>query len=111
MSEFDAVSHPSHYTEGREYEPRKVIMDWGLDFYLGNTVKYISRAGRKNDALEDLKKAKQYLEWEIEMIEEKNKKELDDLVMQDETHNDLFLRFWHGDGTHTDVTKGEYYER
>lgn len=71
MSEFDAVKHPSHYTEGREYEPRKVIMDWGLDFYLGNTVKYISRAGRKNDALEDLKKAKQYLEWEIEMIEEK----------------------------------------
>ena len=71
MSEFDAVKHPSHYTEGREYEPRKVIMDWGLDFYLGNVVKYISRAGRKNDILEDLCKARQYLEWEIEMYEEK----------------------------------------
>ena len=68
--EFDPVSRPAHYTEGREYEPRKVIMDWGLNFYLGNCVKYISRAGRKGSALEDLKKAAQYLDWEIERLEE-----------------------------------------
>ena len=67
---FDPVSGPAHYISGRKYEPRKVIMDWDLDFYLGNVVKYISRAGRKGDVIEDLKKAKQYLEWEIEMLED-----------------------------------------
>ena len=70
---FDAVSHPSHYTEGRQYEPRKVIHDWGLNFNLGNAVKYISRAGRKGDALEDLKKARQYLDFEIEEMEKEDK--------------------------------------
>lgn len=69
---FDSVSHPSHYTEGRKYEPRKVIHDWELNFNLGNAVKYISRAGRKGDALEDLKKAKQYIEFEIEELESMN---------------------------------------
>lgn len=68
-TEFDDVSHPSHYTKGRKYEPRLVIEDWGLGFYLGNVVKYISRAGRKGDAVEDLKKARQYLDWEIEKLE------------------------------------------
>ena len=68
-SEFDPVTRPSHYAEGRKYEPRKVIHDWGLNFNLGNAVKYISRAGRKNDALEDLKKARQYLDFEIEEME------------------------------------------
>lgn len=69
ISAYDDVSHPSHYTAGRKYEPRLVIEDWGLGFYLGNVVKYISRAGRKGDAVEDLKKARQYLDWEIEKLE------------------------------------------
>lgn len=64
----DIISNPSHYTEGRTYEPRKVIEDWDLDFYLGNALKYISRAGRKNDAIEDLQKAKQYIDFEIEKL-------------------------------------------
>jgi hypothetical protein len=66
---FDNINNPSHYCEGRQYEPIAVIKDWNLDFNLGNVVKYISRAGRKNDALEDLKKAKFYLDWEIEYLE------------------------------------------
>lgn len=66
---FNAVSHPSHYTEGRKYEPRKVIADWGLNFNLGNAVKYISRAGRKGDKIEDLRKAIQYIEFEIEELD------------------------------------------
>lgn len=68
----DVVSHPSHYTEGRKYEPRKVIADWGLNFNLGNAVKYVSRAGRKGDKIEDLRKAIQYIEFEIEELEEKS---------------------------------------
>ena len=68
MQEFNSVSAPSHYIQGREYEPRKVIQDWDLNFNLGNVVKYISRAGRKGSALQDLEKAQQYLTWEIERI-------------------------------------------
>lgn len=67
---FNAVSHPSHYTEGRKYEPRKVIADWGLNFNLGNAVKYVSRAGRKGDKIEDLRKAIQYIKFEIEELED-----------------------------------------
>lgn len=35
---YDSVSNPSHYTEGRKYEPIDVIEDWGLGFCLGNAV-------------------------------------------------------------------------
>lgn len=66
---FNAVSHPAHYMAGRKYEPRKVIADWGLNFNLGNAVKYISRAGRKGNKIEDLRKAIQYIEFEIEELD------------------------------------------
>lgn len=66
---YDPVSKPSHYTEGRKYEPKDVIRDWDLNFNLGNTVKYVARAGRKDDILQDLKKARQYLDFEIEYLE------------------------------------------
>ena len=72
MEKYDVVNNPSHYCEGRKYEPIKVIKDWDLNFNLGNTVKYISRAGRKIDALEDLKKARFYLDWEINYLETLN---------------------------------------
>lgn len=64
----DNVSHPSHYCYS-EYEPKDVIRAWGLNFNLGSSVKYIARAGRKDDILQDLRKAKQFLEFEIEAIE------------------------------------------
>ena len=66
---FDNVNRPAHYCEGRMYEPVDVIKDWELDFDLGNVVKYVSRAGRKIDAIEDLKKARFYLNHEITMLE------------------------------------------
>jgi hypothetical protein len=62
------VEHPSHYAKGRKYEPIDVINDWRLNFNLGNTIKYISRAGRKNNIIEDLKKAKFYLDYEIKRL-------------------------------------------
>jgi hypothetical protein len=65
----DPVNHPPHYTFGK-HEPIDVIEDWKLSFCLGNVVKYIARAGRKNnDRLEDLKKAQWYLNREIEQQE------------------------------------------
>ena len=70
-SKEDIIGHPNHYCEGRKYEPKDVIRDWNLNFNLGNAVKYISRNGRKdgNSALQDLKKARQYLDFEIEYLE------------------------------------------
>lgn len=62
----DPVNNPPHYQAANPlYETIKVIEAWGLGFCLGNTVKYISRAGRKGDAIEDLKKARWYLDREI----------------------------------------------
>ena len=43
------IEHPAHYCEGRKYEPKDVIRDWELNFNLGNAVKYVSRAGRKEN--------------------------------------------------------------
>ena len=70
----DIIGHPNHYCEGRKYEPKDVIRDWNLNFNLGNAVKYISRNGRKdgNSALQDLKKARQYLDFEIDYLEKEN---------------------------------------
>ena len=41
---FDPVTHPAHYCEGRTYEPKDVIMDWGVDFYIGNAIKCSEKA-------------------------------------------------------------------
>lgn len=65
----DKVNHPAHYGGDSTYEAIKVIEAWGLGFCLGNTVKYICRAGKKGDRLEDLKKAAWYLNHEIEELE------------------------------------------
>lgn len=63
------VNHPKHYGgEDNAYEAIKVIRAWELGFSLGNVVKYISRAGKKDPTkrVEDLKKALWYLQEEIE---------------------------------------------
>lgn len=62
MTDYDIVDKPAHYTEGREIEPIDVIDDWDLGFYEGQVLKYISRAGRKDARLQDLRKAKFYLD-------------------------------------------------
>lgn len=69
----EQVNHPDHYGGGENpYEAIKVIEAWGLGFCLGNTVKYISRAGKKSaeNELVDLKKARWYLDREIAKLEE-----------------------------------------
>ena len=64
----EMINHPSHYNQGK-YEAIDVIEDWKLNFNLGNTVKYISRAGHKDNIIQDLKKASWYLNREIERLE------------------------------------------
>lgn len=73
MSENDVIKHPSHYCFSK-YEPKDVIRDWNLNFNLGNAIKYITRAGKKtnNSMIQDLEKAKQYLEFEIEYLKNNN---------------------------------------
>lgn len=62
----EMVNHPSHYGgEDNPYEAIKVIEAWDLGFNLGNTIKYISRAGKKDNTVQDLKKALWYLQREI----------------------------------------------
>jgi hypothetical protein len=63
----DVVNHPSHYNQGK-FEVIDVIEDWNLGFNLGNCIKYIGRAGHKDDIIQDLKKAKWYLEREIKRL-------------------------------------------
>jgi hypothetical protein len=64
----DLVNHPPHYTRGG-IETIDVIEAWGLGFHLGNALKYIARAGHKGDALEDLQKARWYIDRAIARME------------------------------------------
>ena len=74
----DRVQHPNHYTWLKELCGIEVIdITRYMDFDLGNVVKYILRHGRKSEegmsnkqkAIEDLKKARFYLDDKIKMLE------------------------------------------
>lgn len=60
----DRVNSPPHYTAGG-IETIDFIEAKDLNYRLGNVIKYVSRAEKKDNPLEDLKKAKWYLEREI----------------------------------------------
>lgn len=59
----DMVNQPPHY-KGNKYECIDIIEDFSLGFHLGNAVKYILRAGKKGNRVEDIRKAIWYLERE-----------------------------------------------
>lgn len=63
----DVINHPKHYTDGK-IEVWDYIRDKNLNYFLGNAIKYISRAGKKDKSKykEDLQKAIAYLQKEIE---------------------------------------------
>ena len=67
----DPVNHPSHYTTG-SIEVIDFIEDQKLPYHLGNTVKYICRAGKKSPdtKVEDILKAISYLEKEVKILQE-----------------------------------------
>lgn len=69
MKQNDNVNHPSHYTSGN-IEVIDFIEDQKLDYHLGNAVKYISRAGKKDPAkiVEDLQKAVWYINRKINLL-------------------------------------------
>ena len=88
MTKNNPVTHPSHYTSGK-IEVIDFITDQNLDFCLGNVVKYVSRAGKKEEegktifekTVEDLKKARFYLDYKIKLLEENNQKSGINLVL------------------------------
>ncbi|MFJ9848599.1 DUF3310 domain-containing protein [Streptomyces sp. NPDC101150] len=58
---------PAYYKWGpNDLQPWDVIDAFGLDFYLGNVIKYVLRAGKKGPALDDLRKAQHYIQKAIE---------------------------------------------
>lgn len=58
----DLVNEPPHYKTESGLEAIDVIEAFKLNYHLGNVLKYILRAGKKDDALQDLKKARWYLD-------------------------------------------------
>ena len=63
-----------HYENGKGYDIIDVIRDYNLNFCRGNIIKYIARAGKKQDELLDLIKAQDYLNREIELLRSKKDK-------------------------------------
>lgn len=63
----EKINHPAHYNMGK-IEVIEVIEDWKLDFHLGNAVKYIGRAPHKGNEIQDLQKARWYLDRRIDQL-------------------------------------------
>jgi len=64
------INHPSHYGgENNPYEAIKIIEHYNLGFHLGNVLKYVLRSDKKENEVEDLKKAKWYIERKIKHLE------------------------------------------
>lgn len=96
----DMVKRSDHYCFSK-FEPKDVIREWGLNFNLGSAVKYIARAGRKDDIVQDLKKAREFLSFEIEALEaergvtEEEQKELEEITKKN-AEISRALRFYRG---------------
>ena len=63
----EMVNHRKHYQSKHGVEVIDIIEEFGLGFHLGNVIKYVLRAGHKSNELEDLEKAKWYLERVIDL--------------------------------------------
>ena len=64
----EAINHPPHYNQGN-IEVIDAIEDWDLDFHAGNVIKYVARYKHKGKPVQDLKKARFYLDRLIEGLE------------------------------------------
>jgi hypothetical protein len=65
MAETTSNHGPTYYRRG-SIQPWDFVRDQGLNFHLGNVVKYVCRAGHKFDDIDDLEKAIHYLKNEVE---------------------------------------------
>lgn len=70
MPKRETVNHPDHYQSSVGVECVDVIEDKGMNFAVGSAFKYVWRCGEKHpDPLDDLKKARWYLDREIQRLE------------------------------------------
>ena len=60
-----------HYDNGQDYDVIDICKDYELNFNRGNVLKYVVRAGKKQDELKDLRKALDYIKREITYLEQK----------------------------------------
>lgn len=67
--DFDTISKPAHYNLRGGIEPIDFILTNNLNYAEGNVIKYLYRAPFKGSRLQDLKKARQYLDRLIEAAE------------------------------------------
>jgi hypothetical protein len=63
----EMVDHPDHY-QGNKFEVIDIIEDFKLGFHLGNVVKYVLRAGKKDATVQELEKARWYLDRYIQTL-------------------------------------------
>jgi hypothetical protein len=73
VKDHDSVNHPSHYT-GHPSGVECIKITEHMNFCRGNAMKYLWRAGEKSDELEDLKKARWYIDREIARLSSVNSK-------------------------------------
>jgi len=69
MAQVDMRATQLHYENNKGYDVIDFIKDYGLNFNRGNVIKYLARAGKKDNELQDLRKALDYLQREIEHYE------------------------------------------
>jgi len=67
-----------HYETGKDYDLIDVAIDYNLNFFRFNVMKYVARAGKKQDELQDLRKALDYLQREIAHLEQVQKIEIEE---------------------------------
>lgn len=86
------MAKQAHY-ESLSPQPIEVIRAWKLDFNLGNVVKYIGRCRTKGQELEDLEKAKVYLQWRIDELKEEKARYEAELKKQEQRYSHYYDAF------------------
>ena len=76
-----------HYENGKGYDVIDFAADYNLNFNRGNVLKYITRAGRKDDEVKDLEKALDYLQREIAIVRAQRDSETEKLKNNEITVN------------------------
>jgi hypothetical protein len=69
----ESVNHPSHYNNNPSGVECIDVVEH-MTFNIGNAIKYLWRAGLKGDLVEDLKKARWYIDREIQRVEKMDDK-------------------------------------
>jgi hypothetical protein len=71
--EQDNTTTPSHYNNGKGYDVIDFCNDYNLNFNRGSAIKYLARAGKKENEIADLKKAIDFIQREIKHLENENR--------------------------------------